>query len=208
MTNQKDKKNHKATAADTKQKIFEAAEILFTKHGIENVSVESITKKAGVAKGSFYLHFDSKKALITEMIAAIVSDVDIDYQHFFESVPKEASASDLLYDTVDKVINVLVEYLGYKHLRILYDALLDERVDASSAIAPTRQLNRIFETIIAMGIQSGEFDPAIEPPLLATHLMLALRGLTYEWCIRYPDMDLRETAHIHIKLLVNGIRNC
>ena len=50
-------------AVETKKKIFEAARQLVIKHGIENVSVDSIVEAATVSKGAFYVHFESKDAL-------------------------------------------------------------------------------------------------------------------------------------------------
>ena len=41
-----------------------AAERLFLDHGVASTTIEQITSGAGVAKGSFYLHFSSKEAVI------------------------------------------------------------------------------------------------------------------------------------------------
>ncbi len=42
-------------AIQTKTKIIEAAKTLIRENGIDNVSVDDITKLAGVAKGSYYV---------------------------------------------------------------------------------------------------------------------------------------------------------
>jgi len=62
-------KNRKLKAIETRKKIYTSAEQLFKKHGFENVSVDSIVEMANVSKGSFYVHFDSKNALIGALIA-------------------------------------------------------------------------------------------------------------------------------------------
>jgi hypothetical protein len=36
--------------------------------------------------------------------------------------------------------------------------------------------------------------------------MMAIRGITYEWCIRYPDFDYKEEALRHFEILLAGIR--
>ena len=41
-------------------KLLETSFKLFTKKGINNTSVDDITKEAGVAKGTFYLYFKDK----------------------------------------------------------------------------------------------------------------------------------------------------
>jgi len=34
---------------------------------------------------------------------------------------------------------------------------------------------------------------------------MAIRGVSYEWCIRYPNFDLKEQAVAHCLLLIEGI---
>ena len=54
-------------AKETKQKIIESARLLIREKGIENVSVDDITKNAGVAKGSYYVYFKKKEDIIGEI---------------------------------------------------------------------------------------------------------------------------------------------
>mgnify|MGYP001447775575 CR=1 FL=1 len=48
----------------TKQSLYDAAIALFLEKGYENVKIEEITQAANVAKGTFYIYFDSKKNLL------------------------------------------------------------------------------------------------------------------------------------------------
>ncbi len=54
-------------ALQTKTKIIEAAKALIQEKGIDNVSVDDITKLAGVAKGSYYVHFKKKEDIVGEI---------------------------------------------------------------------------------------------------------------------------------------------
>ncbi len=45
-----------------------AAVRLWSEHGIEATSVAKIAEAAGIAKGTFYLYFDSKNALLDEVL--------------------------------------------------------------------------------------------------------------------------------------------
>ncbi len=51
----------------TKQRIYSAAEKLFLDQGFDDTSVASVTQKAKVAKGTFFVHFPSKVELLTAM---------------------------------------------------------------------------------------------------------------------------------------------
>lgn len=55
-------------AADTRARIFAAAAELFSKHGYQVTTVDRIATHAGVAKGTFFVHFKSKDAVIAELV--------------------------------------------------------------------------------------------------------------------------------------------
>lgn len=50
------------------QGLMDAAQALFLERGIENVTIDEITREAGVAKGSFYRYFADKEKLVRAMI--------------------------------------------------------------------------------------------------------------------------------------------
>ena len=52
----------------TKRKIFETSMKLFAEKGYEATSVEEITAKVGVAKGTLYYHFTSKEEIFNFLI--------------------------------------------------------------------------------------------------------------------------------------------
>jgi AcrR family transcriptional regulator len=50
---------------EVKDRIFRAAIELFKEQGYENTSIEQITKKANVSKGTFFTHFPSKNSIFS-----------------------------------------------------------------------------------------------------------------------------------------------
>lgn len=62
--------------------ILDTAEILFKREGYENTSVESIIKKIGIAKGTFYYYFKSKK----DILEALVEKVGSEMEAYFNSI--------------------------------------------------------------------------------------------------------------------------
>ncbi len=49
---------------ETKKRIFEVVGRLFKEKGFENVTVDEITREAGIAKGTFFNYFPTKIALL------------------------------------------------------------------------------------------------------------------------------------------------
>src|SRR5580658_8733697 len=54
---------------DTKEKLIQAGLKTLLEKGFNGVGVQEITATAGVPKGSFYNHFESKEALGAEIVA-------------------------------------------------------------------------------------------------------------------------------------------
>lgn len=52
----------------TRAKVLEAAEQVFSEHGYHDASIVKITEAAGVAQGTFYLYFQSKKQVFDELV--------------------------------------------------------------------------------------------------------------------------------------------
>ncbi len=52
----------------TREKLIRSAYELFYKNGFHGVGIDQIIKKAGVTKGTFYNHFESKEALIVAVL--------------------------------------------------------------------------------------------------------------------------------------------
>ncbi len=64
----------------TKIELLRAAESVFAEHGLSASKVEHITARAGVSKGAFYLHFESKddcwRQIIEGFIAKLATCLD------------------------------------------------------------------------------------------------------------------------------------
>lgn len=69
-----------------------------------------------------------------------------------------------------------------------------------------RDLYQIFTYVLKLGIKNGEFRKDIPLDSLTKHFVMAIRGLSYEWCIRFPDFDLKENVLMHFELLLSGIK--
>lgn len=198
--------NRKTKALETKKKIYESAEQLFQKHGFDDVSVDSIVELAGVSKGAFYVHFGSKDTLIAALIADYVAKLDLDYKSFLESFTPDTTASDKVMFLAGKIADIINCTIGYDHMKFVYGAQLARTITIDAVSNYNRDIYKIFSDIISHGQQQGEFKTDISPDAISKHYLLAFRGLTYEWCIRYPDFDLKAQALKHFEILLTGIK--
>ena len=63
-----DGKELTSRGAATRQRLLEAAESVFAELGYHEASIVKITEAAGVAQGTFYLYFTSKKEIFDELV--------------------------------------------------------------------------------------------------------------------------------------------
>lgn len=190
----------------TKQKLFESAAELFSKYDFNDVTVDAIVKAAGVSKGTFYIYFESKDAMIASLLTDYVRRVDTEYKSYLASLPVGTKASDMLLFLIEKIADVLTNMIGCHKMQIVYRMQLTGVVNMEAVKGYNRQLYQIFADVLHHGIKQGEFYTELSLDALTKHFVMAIRGLSYEWCIRYPDFDLREQALVHFKILLRGIQ--
>ena len=196
----------KIRGAITKSAIYESALQLFGEYGFDKVSVDSIVEKAGISKGAFYVHFNSKNSLAAELISEYANKSDLDYKAFVESFPADASACAILVSLIEIISDNITDTIGYGYMKSTYTILLDRTIDSDMMLGYSRKIYEIFRSVIDRGLQQGEFKANNSADLLAEHFVMAIRGLTYEWCIRYPDFDLKDKLLKHFELLLSGVR--
>lgn len=203
-----DRKNNrtKAQGAETRRQIYESAELLFGQYDYKDVSVEAITKMAGVTKGTFYVHFESKDALYTAFLLDYAERMDTQYKSSLDAMPPEMSSSEMLLALVANIIDMMTAQIGYENMRTVYRLQLTNMASMEAVKGYGRKLYALFQQVLERGIRQGEFKSALCLEGLTRHFVMAIRGLTYEWCIRHPDFDFKQEAEAHFRLLLEGIR--
>lgn len=200
-------KNRKIKADGTRKKIYESAKILFSQNDYNAVSVDSIVEMAGVAKGCFYIHFASKDALITSIINDYVMEADADYKYFLNSFTDDTPAEIIVLSLIGKISDLLIEKIGCDKMKIVYKAQITKDINTTAITGYNRELYKLFSEVLERGIQRQEFKTELPLDILVKHFIMAIRGITYEWCIRYPEFDYKMQALQHFKILLAGIKD-
>ena len=199
-------RSRKEKASATKKRLYAAADALFTQYGFDEVSVDRIVEEAGVAKGTFYVHFASRDSLLEALIADSVERVDVDYQAFIDTFPPTMPATDVLLRLAEKIMDVVMNTIGLDRMKALYRTHLTNISRTGTAASYNRMLYKTIMGVLDKGIQSGELSSELPLEALANHLILAMRGIIYEWCIRYPDFDLQAQTRAHFQLILRGMQ--
>ncbi len=85
-----------------KESLAKSAFELFSESGFKEVKLEQVAARAGVTKGSFYWHYDSKKSLI-------LASCDCYYKLWFEAARKTVSTKNDPLEQLEAVIQLTTE---------------------------------------------------------------------------------------------------
>ena len=184
----------------TMRKLFDSAAVLFSKYEFDDVTVDAIVESAGVAKGTFYLYFKSKDALIAAFLLDYVSRLDAEYKRHLDSQPRGASASDLLLSLTEKIADMVTGQSATTD-EDRYKVMLAHDVNMDTITG----YNRFLYEISADVIRGVKRRATVLARLMIGKTLCDGHSRIYEWCIRYPDFDLKEHALTHVRIMLNGI---
>lgn len=186
-----------------RQAIFGAAAGRFATHGYHGTSMADIAGDLDLHKAALYHYFDSKEALLVELIRDGVG-VGL------ESVTAIAS-SDTSPDT--KVTEAVRSHLRTFHARAnLYTIFNSEKLTAISQEAArfVDDLGRSYEDqwqeIIDEGISTGLFRPELDVGVTVKGF-LGMLNMTLVWFEPDHPLSLDELADRYADLILAAVRN-
>ncbi len=131
-----------------RRQILDAAARLAVDDGLENTSIAKVAEAAGLAKGSIYLHFGSRTALL----AGLQADV---WQRMLER-PNDLLADQAL-DWAMKLDGVVAHWMGFEfeHHGLYHAVFHTVATDREEPLVAARSL---LDDLIRRGTAAGEFD--------------------------------------------------
>jgi AcrR family transcriptional regulator len=195
--------NRKARSAT----LLAAAEQLFLARGIEDVSIDDITREAGVAKGSFYRYFPSKDALVRALLADARERVVSAFERAEEQLLKATSTSEMNKVYLRLGRELLVVLLGAPNVTRLY--LQESRAPGVNARAAVRELEREVATL-SLRVTEAAFAHGLireTPPQIST---LAVIGAAEKLLTAYFEGNLRiepsQAVQGLVDIVLHGMR--
>ena len=182
----------------TLRKLLDASAIEFGEKGFHEASVSSITRRAGVALGSFYTYFDSKDALFR----ALVSDMSDNVR----TSARAALSQDMSALEIEQA--ALAAFLDFARDHKEIYRIIDE-AEFVDPVSYRRHYETIAERIagrLKAGGESGEFRADLgEIEAWAIMGMNVFVGLRY---VVWGDgaQSSREIASAVNRLLAGGVR--
>jgi AcrR family transcriptional regulator len=142
----------------TRQALLDAGASLVEEHGLAGLSVNMVVARAGVAKGTFYVHFKDRAAFVDAMHERLHASVQQAVEKATAGVPPGA---ERIYRSAEAYLDVSLANRGVKALAL--EARSDPLAQASMAARRERLAAAGVADLKAMGWR----DAAASAQLLA-----------------------------------------
>ncbi|MBP9989575.1 MAG: TetR/AcrR family transcriptional regulator, partial [Ruminococcus sp.] len=134
-------------------KILDAAYELFTSKSFNNTSIDDVVKKAGIAKGTFYLYFKDKHDLMDRLVAKKSSAV---FKHSLDKLKAEKEKNKMMFDEqIVFLADSVVDYMqSHKEMIILLEKKFSYCVKSVSHTDDV-ELKNDFDELINENVKNG-----------------------------------------------------
>lgn len=193
----------KDPANSRRAEILAAAAMVFAEKGYQGATVKEIAGRAGIAPGTIYLYFGSKR----EILSAIVNETE---------TPMVAALLEMgglgdretLVEMIEKGLDITEAQLPFNRT-LFSEVWADDGILEESIAARLKQIHQLLENYIAERIAAGVFRP-VDPALVA-QLVLGMFGSLIVPAVRgmapLPSAEKRRAlAEAMVDLLLDGIR--
>ncbi|AKQ65737.1 Transcriptional regulator, TetR family [Myxococcus hansupus] len=180
--------------------ILDAAGEVFARFGFKKASVEDIARRAGVGKGSIYLHFESKESLFE-------ASLQVSHAHALS----ELEASIRGVSTPEAQVRAFIECKrlqstrGPMGHRIELGTLFELGAQAANYVPRMREAEaRILARVIEDGVAQGVFVAA-QPFRVALGFVELLMMLTVRTMTQLPDAPDTQALDACFEVFIRGL---
>lgn len=188
----------------TRARILDAANEVLREQSYSSTRLADIAKAAGTHAGAMYYYFESKDALVEELLNRNATHSWKYVQQKVASLPATASYRERIITAARASLsNVLGEENDevIVHMRLLNEIPAEMRARLLSHATVSRHFVR---DLIRNGQQAGEFRADINPTVVALMLFSNLVW-AYDWFRPSAHHSIDELAHDMCHILLSGI---
>jgi AcrR family transcriptional regulator len=195
----------KRLRASRRTAILAAARRRFAQRGYHRTSIDDIIAEAGIARGTFYLHFESKRAIFDELVADLLKTLQGTLWRI-DIGPNAPPPTQQLDSMVARVLESLIDNREMTSLLLREAVGLDEDFD--------RKLDDFYgriEALLVSALETGQAMGLLRKisPVITARAVLGMVKETVQWAIvdagSRPAIEVKLLAHELISLTLRGI---
>lgn len=210
MSNPPSQKGRRRGAKDTREAILQAALRLFAQRGYDSTTTRMIAQEAGVAEGTIYIHFPSKRHLLFALLGQASLPVLKDILSASQETDDRAVLRALFRDRIrfgERYADLL--------RALLPQAMHDEQVAEQLMQEVIRPAAGMVKEYLSKRMQEGAFHEV--PVEIATRMLVGAVWMTilFDYLLAcsdeskeqiLPRHNAEEYAEVFANLLLEGIR--
>ena len=191
---------------ETKRKIFVAALELFHGKGFEHTTVDEITERADVAKGTFFNYFPHKESVLAYLSEAWLERVEE------QAAQHHANAAERISGLFMAVASAYGENRTLAHLVVHAGT---QQMFCPEDVQSRNRLVSLVKDAVREGQASGEFRSDVEPGTIFLALGAAFMGTLFWWVghehpgevdVPRDEARLEDVFRSQLQLVFDGIR--
>lgn len=183
---------------ETKQKLLDAAKRLFSCSSFECVKVEDITKEAGLAKGTFFTHFESKEDVVSEV--QLVATYD-------RLMPALSSDGPIVPQIKKALAELLME--GSESKSLMRAVLLTKLKDNKQLEKQAEHFQQFYKgmaELVEKGKIQGEIRKDIDSFEVVRMVEQVYLGVLMQWCLVIEDTKMDDFVQRSFDVLFEGLQ--
>jgi len=193
-------RNLTARGERTRQRLIEAAEVVFARQGFLDTKITDITAEAGSANGSFYNYFESKEEIFGLVIARVNARMreTLDDRLGPDATPRE------------RIEHATRQYVRAYKANAQMVALLEQVASVAPEFKSTRlETRRRYtartERAIRRWQEEGLVDKTLPPRYAAEALASMVSNFCYMWFAMDNDFDEDLAIHTLSRMWANSL---
>jgi len=181
----------------TRREIFTAAMALFVDRGFDAVTIDDICRAADVARGTFFLHFPTKDALLTE------------YGH--EVTGELAARLGRHRGGAAAGLRVALRFLAARAVshaemvRLMVRETMARPVVLRDTTAQGRDLVQLLAGLVRRGQVAGELRRGVDPQVAAAVVVSSYLAIVGEWARQAGRLRLRPALEQALDVVLDGL---
>lgn len=177
----------------TRKKLLDSASMLIGQHGFDAVSVEDITKNAGVAKGTFYHYFETKESIVEALSRQTMGEI-LEKAVHMEGTLKEKMAFYILE------LMAQVEFSGVRIVRQWMRSVMDPSPGGRDGVKDLSRGYDAISSIFLRSVEEGELLPTASVDTLTKLLLSHVYGAVVIWCMMNGSFSIAEEGERYVRL--------
>jgi AcrR family transcriptional regulator len=190
-----------APSATRRDELLAIAATLFAERGFRNTTVRDIADAAGILSGSLYHHFDSKEAMVDELL-------DSFQRQLFDTFETIVASDRSPRAKLEAVVRVSFEAIDQHHSEVAIfqnDASYLAGFERFGYLAERNaRFERLWRGVLAEGVESGELRQDLDIDLVYRFLRDTV-WVAVTWYRPGGALSADQVADQYLSILLEGI---